>query len=58
MTNLMLATDDTELTMVRQSCRDGLPMGIIVSALLIGILLASTTLYLGSLDAAATLLLH
>lgn len=38
--------------------RDSLPGTIILSALVLGIVLASTTLYLSGLDAAASLALH
>lgn len=50
--------NDREIDDLRRSSRDGLPMRIIVSALLLGILVASTTLYLNGLDRAASLVLH
>lgn len=49
---------DREIDDLRRASRDGLPMRIIVSALLLGIVVASTTLYLNGLDRAANLVLH
>lgn len=43
---------------LRRSGTDGLALRIIVSALLIGIIAASTTLYLNGLDRAASTLMH
>lgn len=51
-------TPEKDLDMLRRSCRDSLPRNIIVSALVVGIFLASTTLYLSSLERVASIALH
>lgn len=43
---------------LRPPSRDRLSLGILVSALVVGIFFASTTLYLSGLDRAASIALH
>lgn len=47
-----------ELAALRSACRADAPLSIIVTALLTGIVLASTTLYLNGMDATAAILLR
>lgn len=51
-------SDCDKAALRRQMNRDSLPGTIILSALVLGIVLASTTLYLSGLDAAASVALH
>lgn len=52
------SSPEKDIEMLRRTCRDSLPRNIIVSALVIGIVFASTTLYLSSLERAASIALH